>query len=56
MSTILIILILLILLVKLEGPLYEGGPIWRIQLANAAIFKDSAAMPQSSATAQNQKK
>jgi hypothetical protein len=24
--------------VKLEGPLYVGGPIWRIQLANAGLF------------------
>lgn len=25
-------------LVKFEGPLYEGGPIWRIQLASAGLF------------------
>ena len=24
--------------VKLEGPLYTGGPIWRIQLASAGLF------------------
>jgi hypothetical protein len=24
--------------VKLEGPLYAGGPIWRIQLASAGLF------------------
>jgi hypothetical protein len=24
--------------VKLEGPLYQGGPIWRIQLASAGLF------------------
>jgi hypothetical protein len=24
--------------VKAEGPLYAGGPIWRIQLAGAGIF------------------
>jgi hypothetical protein len=24
--------------VKLEGPLYAGGPIWRIQLAGAGLF------------------
>jgi len=24
--------------VKLEGPLYVGGPIWRIQLASAGLF------------------
>jgi len=24
--------------VKLEGPLYVGGPIWRIQLASAGVF------------------
>ena len=24
--------------VKSEGPLYEGGPIWRIQLAAAGLF------------------
>ncbi len=24
--------------VKAEGPLYVGGPIWRIQLASAGIF------------------
>jgi hypothetical protein len=24
--------------VKLEGPLYAGGPIWRIQLASAGVF------------------
>ena len=24
--------------VKSEGPLYAGGPIWRIQLASAGLF------------------
>jgi len=24
--------------VKAEGPLYVGGPIWRIQLASAGLF------------------
>jgi hypothetical protein len=24
--------------VKLEGPLYAGGPVWRVQLASAGRF------------------
>ena len=24
--------------VKAEGPLYAGGPVWRIQLASAGLF------------------
>jgi hypothetical protein len=41
--------------VKSEGPLFEGGPIWRIQMAHAAIFKAAPAKPQLSG-AENQKK
>jgi hypothetical protein len=29
--------------VKSEGPLFEGGPIWRTELANAAIFEGAPA-------------
>jgi hypothetical protein len=42
--------------VKLEGALFEGGPIWRIKMANAAVFKAAPAKPQSSPAGQNHKK
>ena len=42
--------------VKSEGPLFEGGPVWRIQLANAPVFKAAPAQPQSPPAAQSQKK
>ncbi len=39
--------------VRSEGPLFEGGPVWRIQLANSAVFKDAIDQkPPSSAAAQ----
>jgi hypothetical protein len=41
--------------VKLEGALFEGGPIWRIKMANAAVFKAAPAKPQAPPAGQTTK-